>query len=264
MSTVTAQLESAERVAELLLEQLTGPVRFTQAVGGLVQDGVDTFVEIGPGQVLAGLVRRCDRSLRTFSVGDPASLEKLEEIALRSLMADFAHSKARSRSSPGRHVGSGRRSAASSARAGARVAVNYRASADAAEEIAGEIGGIAVAGDVADPEQAAALVEQVEAELGDLDCLVNNAGVTRDGADRADERRRLGRGPRHEPPRDVQHLPCRLAQDAPPPLRLDRQPDERGRDPRQPGPGELRGVEGRDHRADEVARAGSSELVACV
>jgi 3-oxoacyl-[acyl-carrier protein] reductase len=65
--------------------------------------------------------------------------------------------------------------------AGARVAVNYRASADVATEIAGEIGGIAVGGDVADPEQAAALVARVEEELGDLDCLVNNAGVTRDG-----------------------------------------------------------------------------------
>ncbi len=78
MSTVTAGLESAGRIAELLLAQLTGPVKFTQAVGGLVQEGVDTFVEVGPGQVLAGLVRRCDRSLRTYSVGDPASLEKLE------------------------------------------------------------------------------------------------------------------------------------------------------------------------------------------
>ena len=79
MSTVTAAIESAERIGALLVEQLTGPVRFTQAVGGLVEQGVDTFVEIGPGQVLAGLIRRCDRSLRTFSVGDPVSLGKLEE-----------------------------------------------------------------------------------------------------------------------------------------------------------------------------------------
>ncbi|HEX2504696.1 MAG TPA: ACP S-malonyltransferase [Gaiellaceae bacterium] len=79
MSTVTASLEPAERVAGLLLAQLTGPVRFTQAVAGLVREGVDTFVEIGPGQVLSGLVRRCDRSLRTFSVADPEGLRRLEE-----------------------------------------------------------------------------------------------------------------------------------------------------------------------------------------
>jgi [acyl-carrier-protein] S-malonyltransferase len=79
MSTVSAQIESAGRLGELLVQQLTAPVRFTQAVATLVQEGVDTFVEIGPGQVLSGLVRRCDRSLRTISVGDPASLQKLEE-----------------------------------------------------------------------------------------------------------------------------------------------------------------------------------------
>jgi 3-oxoacyl-[acyl-carrier protein] reductase len=60
------------------------------------------------------------------------------------------------------------------------VAVNYRSSAEAAEAVAAEVGGIAVAGDVADPEQAKALVERVESELGDIDALVNNAGVTRD------------------------------------------------------------------------------------
>jgi 3-oxoacyl-[acyl-carrier protein] reductase len=58
--------------------------------------------------------------------------------------------------------------------------VNYRSNADAAEAVAGDVGGIAVAADVADPEQAKALVERVEAELGDIDALINNAGLTRD------------------------------------------------------------------------------------
>jgi [acyl-carrier-protein] S-malonyltransferase len=79
MSTVSARVEDAQRIAGLLAEQLTAPVRFTQAVRGLVKDGVETFVEIGPGQVLGGLLRRCDRSLRTISVGDPESLRKLQE-----------------------------------------------------------------------------------------------------------------------------------------------------------------------------------------
>jgi 3-oxoacyl-[acyl-carrier protein] reductase len=64
--------------------------------------------------------------------------------------------------------------------AGARVAVNYRTGKDAAEEVASEIGGVALSADVSDPEQAQALVERIESELGDLDILVNNAGVTRD------------------------------------------------------------------------------------
>ena len=79
MSTVTARLEPAQRIGALLLEQLTAPVRFTQAVRALAGEGADVFVEIGPGQVLSGLVRRCDRSLRAVSVGDPDGLAKLEE-----------------------------------------------------------------------------------------------------------------------------------------------------------------------------------------
>jgi len=79
MSTVSAKIEDAQRIGSLLVDQLTGPVRFTQAVRGLVKDGVDIFVEIGPGQVLSGLLRRCDRSLRTISVGDPEAVRKLRE-----------------------------------------------------------------------------------------------------------------------------------------------------------------------------------------
>jgi [acyl-carrier-protein] S-malonyltransferase len=79
MSTVTARVEDAQRLVELLVQQLTGPVKFTQAVRGLVEQGVGMFVEIGPGQVLSGLLRRCDRSLKTMSVGDPESLRRFQE-----------------------------------------------------------------------------------------------------------------------------------------------------------------------------------------
>ncbi|MGH3057339.1 MAG: 3-oxoacyl-[acyl-carrier-protein] reductase [Gaiellaceae bacterium] len=65
-------------------------------------------------------------------------------------------------------------------RAGARVAVNYRSGREAAEAVAAEVGGVAVGANVGDPAEAQALLEQVEAELGDVDALVNNAGVTRD------------------------------------------------------------------------------------
>jgi 3-oxoacyl-[acyl-carrier protein] reductase len=73
--------------------------------------------------------------------------------------------------------GIGRAIAAELARAGASVVVGYRSGAEEADALAAEIGGRAVQADVADPEQAARLVE----EAGDLDILVNNAGLTRDG-----------------------------------------------------------------------------------
>ena len=79
MSTVTAKAEPAQRLAALLVNQLTEPVRFTQAAGELIKDGVTTFVEIGPGNVLSGLVKRIDRGVRTISVNDLASLEKAKE-----------------------------------------------------------------------------------------------------------------------------------------------------------------------------------------
>ncbi len=80
MSTVTAEFEHADALGGILVDQLTAPVRFTQAVRALVAEGAETFVEIGPGQVLAGLVKRIDRSLRTVSVGTPDGLRKLEEV----------------------------------------------------------------------------------------------------------------------------------------------------------------------------------------
>jgi 3-oxoacyl-[acyl-carrier protein] reductase len=65
-------------------------------------------------------------------------------------------------------------------KAGARVAVNYRSGKEAAEEVASEVGGIAVAANVGDPAEAKDLLERVESELGEVDVLVNNAGITRD------------------------------------------------------------------------------------
>lgn len=60
------------------------------------------------------------------------------------------------------------------------MAVNYRSGREAAEAVASEVGGLAVGADVSDSGEAQALIERVESELGDLDVLVNNAGITRD------------------------------------------------------------------------------------
>jgi [acyl-carrier-protein] S-malonyltransferase len=79
MSTVTAKIEPAQRFAALLVEQLTAPVKFTQAARELMREGVKIFVEVGPGNVLTGLLKRIDRSVKAIPVGDLASLEKLKE-----------------------------------------------------------------------------------------------------------------------------------------------------------------------------------------
>ena len=79
MSTVTARIESANRMGPLLVDQLTAPVRFTQAGTALLREGVRTFVEVGPGNVLSGLLKRIDRSVKAIPVNSLAALEKLEE-----------------------------------------------------------------------------------------------------------------------------------------------------------------------------------------
>jgi len=80
MSTVTARFEDAQRMGALLVDQLTAPVRFTQAASELVKDGVRTFVEVGPGNVLSGLMKRIDRSVKAIPVNDLASLDKVKEL----------------------------------------------------------------------------------------------------------------------------------------------------------------------------------------
>ena len=75
VSTVTARIEEAQRYRSLLIEQLTAPVRFTQAARELIEQGVTTFVEVGPGTVLSGLLKRIDSSVRTIAVNDLESLD---------------------------------------------------------------------------------------------------------------------------------------------------------------------------------------------
>ena len=77
MSTVTAKLEDAHKYRELLIEQLTAPVKFTQSARELINQGVTTFVEVGPGNVLSGLLKRIDRNVKTFSVRDLPSLNSV-------------------------------------------------------------------------------------------------------------------------------------------------------------------------------------------
>ena len=59
---------------EALVGQVTAPVRWEQVVRRLASEGVDTYVEVGPGSVLGGLIRRIHRGARVLSVSDPESV----------------------------------------------------------------------------------------------------------------------------------------------------------------------------------------------
>lgn len=64
------------RIKELLLRQVTGSVRWVESVQAMEKAGVTRMVELGPGRVLCGLVKRISKSIECFNVEDPASLEK--------------------------------------------------------------------------------------------------------------------------------------------------------------------------------------------
>lgn len=80
-----ALLEDGDRSRDALIRQVTGSVKWEQSMRLLIGQGVDTFVEIGPGRVLCGLMRQIDRSQKCLNVADEASLQKtLEQIALKA------------------------------------------------------------------------------------------------------------------------------------------------------------------------------------
>ena len=92
-------------------------------------------------------------------------------------MAEFASLKGKTALVTGGSRGIGAAIVRELARAGAEVVVGYRSGGSEAESIAGEIGGRAVQADVASADDAKRIVQ----EAGDVDLLVNNAGITRDG-----------------------------------------------------------------------------------
>jgi len=77
---VDAELvEDAERARDTLVRQVTGAVKWDPSMRLLLAKGIQTFVEVGPGKVLCGLMRQIDRSKGCANVGDEASLLKTLE-----------------------------------------------------------------------------------------------------------------------------------------------------------------------------------------
>jgi [acyl-carrier-protein] S-malonyltransferase len=67
-------IESHNIIKELLINQVSKPVLWEDCVRTLIQNGVDTFIEIGPGKVLSGFIRKINKEVRVLNVEDNASL----------------------------------------------------------------------------------------------------------------------------------------------------------------------------------------------
>lgn len=65
-----------EKARDLLRQQVCAPVRWLEIMETIVRHKIDTVVELGPGKVLSGLMRRFNKTIKCYQVGDNASLEK--------------------------------------------------------------------------------------------------------------------------------------------------------------------------------------------
>lgn len=76
VSNVTADfVTDKDDIKNKLIEQLYSPVRFEETISRLIDEGVTTFIEIGPGKVLSGLVKKVNRRVKTIAVSDPNTIE---------------------------------------------------------------------------------------------------------------------------------------------------------------------------------------------
>jgi [acyl-carrier-protein] S-malonyltransferase len=78
---VSGKINSDEnRIAEALTNQVSSPVRWVETIQNLIELGVDTFVEVGTGKVLSGLVKQISKDVRCLNVEDSASLRNTQEV----------------------------------------------------------------------------------------------------------------------------------------------------------------------------------------
>ncbi len=79
VTNVTAQkVEDSAETKDLLVRQVSSPVRWMQCVETMIADGVDTFIEIGPGKTLAGFMKKIDPSRTVYNVSVWEDIEKLK------------------------------------------------------------------------------------------------------------------------------------------------------------------------------------------
>jgi [acyl-carrier-protein] S-malonyltransferase len=74
-----ALVQDGDRGRDALVRQVTGSVKWSQSISLFIAQGVQRFIEVGPGKVLSGLMRQIDRSKSASNVGDEASLQKILE-----------------------------------------------------------------------------------------------------------------------------------------------------------------------------------------
>lgn len=81
LSNVTgAPVTESSQIRELLVRQISSPVRWQQSVEEMLREGVDTFVEIGPGKTLSGFVKKIRRQAKVYSI---QTVQDMEQVLLQ-------------------------------------------------------------------------------------------------------------------------------------------------------------------------------------
>lgn len=81
ITNVTAEyITEKDNIRELLSKQVYSPVKWQQSMEKMIQDGVDTFIEIGPGKTLAGFIKKIDRTLKVINIENIGDLLKAQEV----------------------------------------------------------------------------------------------------------------------------------------------------------------------------------------
>ena len=79
ISNVTAnEVKDLKNLKNLLISQIEKRVRWRESIVNMINSGVNEFIEIGPGKVLAGLVKRIDRNVKITSINNESDIESLK------------------------------------------------------------------------------------------------------------------------------------------------------------------------------------------
>ena len=70
-------MKNSNEIKDLLIKQIESPVRWRESVIYMIENGVKKFIEIGPGKVLSGLIKRIDRNVKINTINDIDDLKKI-------------------------------------------------------------------------------------------------------------------------------------------------------------------------------------------
>ena len=79
VSNVTAKpLNKSDEIKKLLIEQIEKPVRWRESIENMIDHGINNFIEVGPGKILSGLVKRIDRNVKLNQVNNLIDAKSLK------------------------------------------------------------------------------------------------------------------------------------------------------------------------------------------